>query len=294
MRITEGMRSIHSLQNMSKAADRLDKASRVASSGYNVENPSDDPAAYSSMLAADTQLSRIDARATVLDRTASDLELAESALAGGGDILTRARELAMEMTDGTLSASDRANAASEVRALKESLAGVANTRGATGFLFAGTNTQTQPFDSSGNYAGNSSSLRIEVGDNVVDDASAKGAEAFTTAGVAGRNPFADLETLATALENNDVNTIQQSLSNIDDDQKQLSNARSDAGAKIDRFRAASSYLGQSKTTVSKARSTAIEADAPAAYSELTIAQSAYERALSVTQKILSISTNSTG
>ncbi len=292
MRITENMRAIHALSSAQGAASRLDRASRVASTGLRVEAPSDDPAAYSRMVSADARLARIAARSSGLDRVSSDLETAEGTLASAGDLVVRARELALQMSNGSLSASDRKAAAEEVRSLRNTLIGLANTRGATGYLFGGTRTDQPPVDASGNYQGNAGNLHVEVADGVVADASASGANAFSIAG--GRDPFAELAALATALDANDVATVQTSLTNLDAVFEQLVDARADAGTKIDRFRSASQYADDAKLAVAKERADAVEADAPTAYSELTVAQAAYERSLTVTQKLLAISTMNRG
>lgn len=292
MRITETLRSIHALSSAQGAASRLDQASRVASTGLRVEAPSDDPAAYAHMVSADARLARLAARASGLDRVSSDLETAESTLASAGEIVIRARELALQMSNGDLNANDRKAAAEEMRSLRSTLIGLANTRGATGYLFGGTRTDQPPVDASGNFQGNAGSLRVEITDGVVADASANGANAFSVAG--GRDPFAELAALATALDANDLATVQASLTTLDDLHEQLVDARSDAGTKIERFRSASQYAGDTKLSVSKERAAAVEADAPTAYTELTVAQAAYERSLTVTQKLLAISTLNRG
>lgn len=289
MRISENMRSLRALRNTTDAASRFDEAARVASSGRRVENPSDDPTAYAAASSHASRVKQLATRAQNLENVSSELEIAESALASAGEAIVRAREIATQMANGDLNAADRATAANEIRALKETLVGAANARGAHGYLFGGTRSDVAPFDTNGVFSGNTTTARIEVGDGIVGEAGVVGAEAFTTAGIHSRDAFAELDALATALGANDLTTIRGSLDVLDEVHAQIIQTRSDAGAKIERFRAAAVFAESTELVVSKAKAELVEADAVDAYSKLAEAKAAYERSLEVTQKILSLS-----
>jgi flagellar hook-associated protein 3 FlgL len=73
------------------------------------------------------------------------LNLSDSVLETAGNTLQRAKELAIQMRNDTNTAVERRNAAQEVQQLMLSLAGIANTQLNGRFLFAGSQTHTEPF-----------------------------------------------------------------------------------------------------------------------------------------------------
>lgn len=289
MRITDGIRYLRSIKTVAEAALRFDRAARVAATGKRVELPSDGPAAYASMLAHSERLKRLDVRAEVLGRTTSDLEIAEGSLASATDVVAHVREIAVQMANGTLNAADRTGAAAEVRSLRATLSGLANSKGQNGYLFGGTRVDTAPFDTNAVYQGNLDALRVEVADGVTESVSLSGADAFTASGVNGRDAFVVLDALTLALGANDLTGIRDSLDAIDGVLGQLSNVRADAGAKIDRLRAAQAFATDTTLLVAKGRAAAVEADPIQAFSELTRAKTAYEQSLEVTKKLLALS-----
>jgi len=286
MRITENIRLSYALDAQAKSSERVADLTKIASSGMKVCSPSDDPTAYAAIVNWDARAATLSSRSTVATRAAGDLDLAESALASAGDILTRAKEIALEGADGTSDATARANLATERASLRTQLVGLANTRGASGDLFAGTKSDTQPFDMAGAFYGDDNVRSLQVADGVTAVSNASGAKAFTAAG--GRDVFGDLQSLVTALQHNDVSGIQNSLSQLDDGQRQLVVARTDAGLAAERFHSAADVTDTAITAVRTARASEAEADAPKAYSDLEAAKASYERGIAVTREILSL------
>lgn len=287
MRITDNMRTAASLAGTAKASERLMNAARVASSGMRVEKPSDDPTAYAQTVKHDAHLAMLKARTESADRAKGDLDVAESALAASTDLMVRAKEIALSGANGGLDAAARANLAEEVEGLRQSLLGYANSKGATGYLFGGTRTDVPPFDAAANFGGNDATTKIEVGNGVTANGNTSGARAFTAAG--GADLFANLANLATALRNNDLVGIQTSIGTMDDGHKQLVAAQVDAGLASRRLGSASEIMQSSSTLIQAARARESEADPTTAYSDLVSAKGAYERSLSITRELLSIS-----
>ena len=99
MRVTDSMTFNAVLQGQNRAARRLLDASRAASSGERVAAPSDDPVAWSAAVGHEARISRLEGRAATTTRAAGDLDAAEAALAGAGDLVewTTGREAALTL-----------------------------------------------------------------------------------------------------------------------------------------------------------------------------------------------------
>lgn len=286
MRVSEKMRLAGTTIAQSRLSARLDKASRIASRGERVSMPSDDPVAYAAKVRADHSLQLIEKRSELATKVSGELQVAETALSTGVDLLALARESAVAGSNETLDAGARKLLAQQVSAVRDEMIGIANTRYGTKYLFAGTKTDTAPFDPAGNFTGNDVVMRVPLMDGVSPPANVSGARTFTAAG--GRDILADLAALATALENNDLTGIRNSIDTIDASHTQLVRGQTEAGLAAERFRSAIDVMAVTKTVVAQARATEVEGDPLEQLTELSLAKTAYERGLEVTKQLLSL------
>ncbi len=291
MRVPDNMRFQTAILAQQRAGERVQQGSKVASSGLRVAAPSDDPAAYARMTSLDGQISTLDSRTRSATQAAGDLDLAEGTLASASALMDRARELAVQMANGSLTAVQRLDASTEVKGLRDSLLGIANTKGPTGYIFGGSKTDTAPFDATGTFQGNDTALRVEIANGTTVRANASGQDAFTAA-AGGKDAFKVLDDFAKALATNNLAGVQASIDEVEGARAQIVGARADTGLMADRFHSALDVMSQSLTTVKSLRADTVEADAPSAYAWLVDAQSAYERSISVARKILSLSSSS--
>lgn len=287
MRITTNMADAAALRGQLRSVKSMTDAARVASTGERVNAPSDDPVSWSSAARHDARIARLDNRNRTMERASGDLDLAERTLASAGDLLQSAREIATRAANGTMDAATRADLAKQVDGIRSSLLAMANTRGTSGYLFGGTRTDAPPFDAAGAFVGNDTEVRIEVADGVTARANASGAQAFTTAG--GRDLFADLQTLSTALTANDLPTIQTSIASVASGYQQLTTAGVTVGLGVERFQSATAVTNNALLSMRSARANEVEADLATALSNLTTTRGAYERSISITREILQIS-----
>lgn len=286
MRVTDKMTFSIAYQGQARAAEQVARAGKVASSGNRVSAPSDDPVAYAAAVRADARISVLEARNKTSARASGDLESAENALAGAGDLLVRAREIALQAANGSSSPESRLDSSKEIGQLQQTLLGFMNTRGPNGYIFGGTQTNQPPFDPNGSFVGNDNVVRVEIADGVTTDANASGSKAFTVAG--GRDVYADLRDLATALAGNDVDGIRNSIDRLDSGSRQVVASRVDAGLSAERIRSASDVIAGALVAVKSTRAREVESDPVEAFSNLTMAQNAYSRGIEVTRQILSI------
>jgi flagellar hook-associated protein 3 FlgL len=292
MRITEAMTLNSVLQGESRVSQRLAQLTQEASSGLRVTQPSDDPAAYASIVQRDAGISAIQGRSAAATSATSDLDLAGNALDQATTLLQKARAIAVAQANGTQDPGTRADAAVEVDSIRQQLLALGNTRGSSGYLFGGTATNTPPFDASGAFVGNTGATHVEVADGVLAVSNANGAQAFTAAG--GRDVFADLQTLSTALSSNDPVAIQGSIANLDASHTQVVAAEVDAGERSDRLSSASDAMASALVQMQTARGTVADADMAPTLSNLQATQTAYQAALQVNKQILSLAASQFG
>lgn len=286
MRVTEMMRYQSMTRVMTSLASRQAKAAQQALTGQRLEGPSDDPMAAAQLVRLRSQKQEMTDYRTGISTTKGDIDFAESTLAQGTDLLVRAKELALAGSNSTLPDDGRAALAQEVNSLREELMRLANTQGSRGYLFAGTNTATSPFDIDGNYAGNDQSQQIEVGRGVTVNITPSGLNAFNPAG--GENTFALLRDLSDALSANDPDAVRGTLDRLDTAHLQMTTERSRVGLTIERLNVADGALRFAEDGIDKQSHELGAADPFEAYSSATTLAQALERAVAVSQQILNL------
>jgi flagellar hook-associated protein 3 FlgL len=286
MRVTENMRYTTVTNNLSQLASRQAKAAQEAQTGIRVNAPSDDPIAASELARLSASQDQITARRGTITSVRGDTELAESQLQQASDLMVQAKELAMEGANGSLGASERQTLALQIKGIKDELVGVANSKGSSGYLFGGSQTQSQPFSDTGTFSGDDASHLVDIGNSTPTAVNASGAKAFTSAG--GRDVFADLDSLYTALSNNDAAGISGTLTNLDTSRSQITDAQAATGVVLNRLDASDSVLSAASLQSQKTSQEVGATDPAQAFSSLTQLNNALQQSVSVAKSILDL------
>ena len=288
MRVTDNVRLLTMMRSGQVSSSRLNAASAQAASGAKVNKPSDDPVAYATVVRRDADIASVQSRSMVARNAADGITIAENTLDSASTVLETAMNLAVQGANESLSPSDRNAIALQVKGLRDQLISLANTKGDNGYMFGGTKTDTQPFDSTtAAFAGNDGATKVAVTDGVAPRGNVSGARAFTAVG--GRDVFADLSALQTSLETGDVSGIRGSIDNIRAGHEQIVGVQVEAGLSIERLQSAADVLDASAVSLSSTRSRAVGADDPAAlFTNMSAASTAYQQSLEVTRRLLSL------
>ena len=146
MRVSSNMIFDQSVRTMNQQTSDLLHTQQQISTGRRILTPSDDPVAAAQALQV-TQAQDINTQyATNQSNAQSSLGLEDSQLSSVSDILNSVRTLAVQGANSTLSNSDRASIATQMRASFSELLGIANATDGNGqYLFSGYQGDTQPF-----------------------------------------------------------------------------------------------------------------------------------------------------
>lgn len=286
MRITNGMRYAETLRSLSSLNQRHAEATSRALTGRRVNLPSSDPQAAAELVQNRAAQHRNEASKETASYARADLEAAEGSLAEAGDLFQRAHEIAMQGANGSLNADQRRDLAIEVGHIKTQLYALANTKGNNGYLFAGTATDTVPFASGGAFSGNDDDRLVDLGSGAPMAVNVSGERAFTASG--GRNVFADLDALETALSTNDQAGVSGTLTNLETSRKQLMSAQADAGFKLERLSTTESVLDRLTVTYAQRDEEVGGADPFAAYSDMVNLSHSLEQAVAVARRLMDL------
>jgi len=136
-------------QRSAELAELQDKLS----AGKRVLRGSDDPVAATLAERESNRLLRTESDLRALERSRSNLQLAEGALGQMGDLLGRFQELLVQGGNSVLTDSDRRALSREMRGLREQMLNLANVQNADGVALLGglgvTHASGRPFEEAG-------------------------------------------------------------------------------------------------------------------------------------------------
>ncbi|MGJ3648446.1 flagellar hook-associated protein FlgL [Sphingomonas sp. GlSt437] len=252
---------------------QVDKLQEQISSGKKVAAPSDDAVGYQRLTSLNQAGVDDTAWGSNITLAHTIIQQADSTLGSITDRLQQVQELTVQASNGTLSASDRATLAGNVRAALQDLVGLANTTDVRGQPLFGSATGTTAVtqDSSGNvsFVGSGSPSGIPIGNNVSIQPSDTATRIFgnvpTQSGTT--DVFALLNNLATALESG-APVPAGALDSLNAAVTQVTDVRSAAGARSARLDLEQTRLKDTATTRASEQSALQDTDITAAITEL--------------------------
>jgi len=283
MRVSDGY--LYDLANRRLMRSRTEStiAGERVSSGKRVEAPWDDAAAAGLITRFAQDKARQGAMKNAADRASEELGVVDSAFQQVVTNLSRAQELAVQLSNDTYSAGDRATASGEVQQLFQSVVAQLNVRFGDRYPFAGTNDQAPPFDPTGAYLGDANTRRVEIAPGVLQDASIRADSAFRGVG-GGVDVLTTLTTFATALSTNDTVGIRAAIQELADGMKQVTASQSRAGAMVSVFDVASATARINSDTATDARAQLEDIDIFEASTRFAAAERALEASMSASAK----------
>jgi len=263
---------------ITSAKSEMAKAEETAMSGLKVRRASDDPSRWPEISALQAAMDDQKGYLDNVNRVESYLNTADKTLGSATKLLSRAREMALQLTNEIYTAVDRSAAASEIDTLKSQLIEVANTEMNGRYLFAGTSYDTEAFDNTGTYLGNTDEPEAKIGANATLRTGWDGSQVFTgTVDV-----FQVLDALSTALNTDDAVAIRDTLNGLDGGLEQVISWRSEIGFGQAAANDARDIATHMELILNERKTEAVEEDPAVAFTRLADLRLAYETSLQVT------------
>jgi len=186
MRISTSQFYESTAANYQKNFANVVKTSEEASSLVRVNTAADDPVGASRLLQLGTQASMLAQYETNANTIKATLGTTEAVMTSIGNVLQRAKELAVGAGNAGYTDADRQANASELAQIEEQLLSLMNSKDENGkYIFAGSKGDTIPFtrntDGSYSYNGDQVTLDLPVGDTMSMATNSTGWEVFQQA-----------------------------------------------------------------------------------------------------------------
>jgi flagellar hook-associated protein 3 FlgL len=279
--------------NVQQAMRRLAAVQEQISSGKRINRLSDDPFGAARAVDLKSFQASLDQYKKNIDSALPFLNQTDSVLGDVDGVLNRARQVAVAMANGSVSAQDRANAAAEVHQLLTQLVAVGNTKLENRYMFAGFVNGAAPFALAAGvvtYSGDAGEIFIQADGSTNVAINLPGDKLFQGVGVPGGTDLFDtLADLETALNANDVagvNGITAQIGRLDRGLNQALGFRAEIGARLGTLNTASAGLEIMNLRATETRSKIEDIDAIKVFADFALLQQAFQAALQASARAI--------
>lgn len=267
---------------------KLNKLTQQITSGVKVSSTAENPVAARGIIKANKELADIEEYKANIDFAGNELKEVDGTLTSVNTQLTRAKDIAMQIANGTIGESEIKAYQSELDTIIESVKSLANTKYGDQYLFAGTRTETVPYaenDTNGlMYSGDYGNRYAIIGEDTTEPINLLGINVFGQANftktgdkIVFPNPdtgssgvFGALYHLKAAIQdgsNIDSAAVKTAMGEIDEGFDTVVTAKTKIGAIGSSFDDMTTAFDNDSMSITELRSSLQDTDLPSAISD---------------------------
>ena len=244
MKISTNLLFQRGASQMSLVQSQLAKSQAQLAQGKQVINASDAPNQSSTIQRLQSLLSRQESYQSSLNTVRTRLQGEEIVLQSVGDLIVRAKEVALQGANDTLNAGNREALAKEMQALRDQMLSLANTKDSNGnYLFAGSRVKQPAFSETANgspvYLGDQTHMNVRVGEQRSIAVNRTGTDAFVSVAridkegtSVGVGFFKVMDDLIAGLKEVNRDNIRRGVGELDTLQTGVSEAQAQVGTNL--------------------------------------------------------------
>ncbi len=272
------------LANVQKSTSNMNRLQEQISTGKKVNRASDDPAGARKILSLRSEDLRLDQYSSNIQTATQSLDFSASAVQNTSDILQRITELTMQGVSDSSDQTNRTIIANEINQLLETIMQSSNSQRLGRYVFAGTETTTEPFVSTRNssgdissvsYKGNRESIEYNVGPNTNAIVNLTGDEVFMDSRL-----FTAIVRIRDNLKDGAITFARNELDNLDKASQAVLNSIAKAGGISSTLQLTGNRIDDTKLSLQEVLATTESADIAELVLNLTEQQNIFEASLS--------------
>jgi flagellar hook-associated protein 3 FlgL len=279
------------LSALNTTENRITQANEQLSSGYRVNQPSDDPGAIEAILGYQSQIDQVTQIQNNLSQATTITNEGDSALTSASNMLNQLTSIAAEGASSTATATSRSSLGQQVEGIEQQLVSLANTTFGGIYVFGGDDATTQPYTFNWSVPGgvvqnNTSSNTVAITNSDGNSLTIPGQTAQqifdarnSDGSVAASNIFQNVYALGQALQNNDQAGIEAASTSITASVVQLGQATTISGNTLNWLQQSADAATSKLTNFQAQLSSLRDADAAQAATNLSSAETAEQAAV---------------
>lgn len=294
-RVTQGTITSQLLRNISSNLSQSAGLQEKLSTGRVINRPSDDPVGITYALRYRSDLAVNDRYQSNVDSATSWLDFNDTMLSQVGDVIKRAKELAVQGSNGTNPDVALENVANELTQLKAQLLDIANSQFKGKYIFNGQFTDKMPYDSANpsDVITDNGDINFIVNAGVQLDVNLIGNEVFgypppgvTAPKNEDDNLFDVLDKMIAGLRANDHSAVSDQLGNLESRYSKVLTQQAEVGARINRIELMEDRLKDLNVNLQTLQSKTEDADMEELIIKAKVNESVYQASLSVGSKVI--------
>jgi flagellar hook-associated protein 3 FlgL len=306
-RITTQMLDNTTVNTIDNDLNQLDQTQEELSTGYQINQASDNPTGAAMTLSLQGQVSAYSAYQQNITQGVAMVETESTSLQQIQQTLQSAQSLTVEAANGTMSSGDLQDAAAQIQEYISEIKQTADTEYDGSYVFSGSSVNTAPWQADASqpdtFAGNTNSVNYSIGPStqlpvsanlysVLGDGMGAGG-AFTPSATPGSpgtgGLLATLRTVYSDMESGNQSGLGTQLTNLSTNLGALESVQADVGATQDRLQMASSRISSLSSADTIELGNVYDTDMPAATTSFSTEQAGYQAALQSTADIIQTS-----
>jgi flagellar hook-associated protein 3 FlgL len=289
VRFTNDILSRQTLFDLGNITDTLAKTQNELSTGKRITKPEDDPYGAGRAVSLRNQLGDVQQYQTNINDASAWAQTSDAALGNATDLLQRARELVVQAANGTQDQTSLNAISAEMVQIKSSLQAQANATYNGRYIFSGTATNVEPYQSNA-YSGTTLPVQRLIGPGQVVQVNQDGPSAFGAQSAGPpptKNVFDVLDDIIGDLNTgNNAALGSTALTELDGAFTTAVNARTTVGAISNRLDTQTNLLSAQQLSVQGLLSDTEDADMAKTLIQYSTTQTAYQAALQAGAKII--------
>jgi flagellar hook-associated protein 3 FlgL len=290
MRITQNMMHTGALAKYQQNLRQIDAAQQRVGTGLRILKASDDPAGTSMVMQAGSSLRALEQYHRNVQSSRTRVDAEEASLNQLGDLLVRAKELALAQGSDTADADTRRTAQAEIKQLLHFAVQLANTQVSGSHIFGGKNAGEPPVSwldpdieppSVTLDALDPGHHRAEIAAGTFLQTSSNAHDVFTTTGI-----FDALWNLSQALGANDGEGTRATITALDEGFGHVQSLIGDVGARATQLQVTAANLDALEINLRTLKADLEEADFEKAVTELVSRQTAFQAAMLAASRVM--------
>jgi flagellar hook-associated protein 3 FlgL len=282
MRISNQFLLQEAIRHLRGNLDALHRAQQEIADGRRIRKVSDDPIDASQIIRWEARLRDIDQYRRNAGSAEIRLSTEDAVLTSIRDLISRAKELAIRVSDHELDDPERQAAMAEMEELQEQILSLANSRVGDEYIFGGSRTEDPPFQSDGTYTGDSNPRYAEIDEGLLIETNHSGDHLFSDA-------FKAMEDLSRQLSGGNREELETIIADLDRAEDRILEAQTETGVWLRQIEDTMERLTLRSTSLANRRDAIRDADPAESVVRLLTAQTALEKSYEALGRVLSLS-----
>jgi len=266
--------------------NRQAKTTEKLSTGKRLNRPSDDPLAALKSTIFESQGRRVEQQKRNMDSARNTLVTSEAVLGEANTTLFRVKELAIQSLSSVMNGPDRAFMGAEVAQLREHLRSIANTKSNHRYIFAGFQSNQEPYSAAGAFQGDTNFTEVEIGDGLRIESTLSGGRPFGDGTANTVDTFRILDDLEAGMLAADENATQTAFEELETSIEQIITSRQHLGVQLTKLSSAESINEYLQERIPQILSEQQDTDFAEAVSELTLVENSLKATLAASSRML--------